>query len=180
MKYIPVYIFLAAVVLLGIAGCGPKQVLPYTEYLPDSRLPDIAIKHPIAVIAVRNHDAEATISCKTAIKEYFVRLDDLNTTAVDSLYDILRRKNINVDTNADRKLYISIVDIFCPKIEVSRVKAIDFRVTLRVRTGSNISRDFIGHNTAGSVRTHQNFAKAINSALLEIFRDNVIMDYLKN
>jgi hypothetical protein len=177
MKKSIFFIFCFAASLLGVLGCYINiQIVPPQEQVEELRLPQIALQHSVAVVAVKTLDSTSVEFCTGRGRRYMGKLDDMTDAAVKNLKEIFKRKNIALAEQADKKLSITVIGASCTRAAYS----MSFHADIRVQAGDNISREFAGANFGSFLNEDANFSQAINEALLQMFKSEAIMNYLKH
>jgi hypothetical protein len=179
MKKCALYSLLFAMIIFCVTGCGPHyhQVVTQLEPVDEDNLPEINMSQPVSIVAVLNPSVPKTeLFYRTGGHHFLCTLDDLTGTAVQNLEDMLKRKKIILDANAGKKLKIAVI---AAKID-SGNNLCGYIVTIRVMAGDNLSYDFTGINKGTDWNREKNLSQAINEALLQLFKNEAIMGYLKN
>ncbi len=162
-------------------GANYKLVIPDRHRLEDSRLPDISTNNPVRLVADHNHVPLPVRMCTIESGVYHTKMDDLTDAAVSSLEDVLKRKNIQVNADAKKILYISISEAHCVMERLSFSQSVfRFTVKLTVSFDDDIVKDFFGSQGTGSgMAANRSISDAINYAVCEMLKDEEIINYLK-
>jgi hypothetical protein len=111
---------------------------------------------------------------------YRTKMDELTDTAVACAEDVLRRKNIHVKADAKKVLRISISGAHCVMERPSFWNAVfQYTVTLTVSFDDDVIKEFAGsHGTGSATAANSTISDAINFAVLKMFKDQEIINYL--
>ena len=102
---------------------------------------------------------------------------DLTDYAVQSLTDIFTRNEVEVTEGAEKSLTISIDHASC----VQELNAMKYVVDLNVIAGDQPPKQFSGYQRLWSARAMSfTVTAATLNAVLEMFKDDAIMNYLED
>ena len=166
--------------LAGHAFGATLLVMPDRHRVENASLPDISINHPVSVVAEHNNVPSPVRMCTVESGVYLTKMDELTDAAVASAEDVLKRKNIQVNADAKRILYISISEAHCviERLSFSQ-RVFKFTVKLTVSFDDDIIKEFLGsHGTGSATAANSSISDAINFAVLTMFKDQEIMNYL--
>jgi hypothetical protein len=175
---------LITIIVIGFTGCTINhQIVPPLRQVDIQKLPEITMRHPVAIVAVRNPAAPMAEVCVGEVHRYISKIDDLTDSAVRNLEDMLKRKNITLDAKAAKILRIAVIDAYCNMNAVvgGVIAGRKYHVKIQVKAGDSITEDFWGYNVGGHIfGTDTHVSDAINEAFLKMFKSEAIVGYLKN
>lgn len=157
-------------------------VIPDRHRLNDSCLPKISINNPVRLVAEHNNMPLPVRICTVETGVYQTKMDDLTDAAVAALKDVLNRKNIQLNDDAKKILYISISEAYCVIERLSFSQSVyKFTVKLTVSSDNDIIiKEFMGsHGTESARAGNSSISEAINFAVCEMLKDEEIINYLK-
>ena len=162
-------------------GANYYLVMPDRHRVEDSRLPNISTNNPVRLVAEHNNVPLPVRMCTIESGVYHTKMDDLTDAAVASLEDVLKRKNIQVNADAKKILYISITEAHCVIERLSFSQSVlNFTVKLTVSFDDDIIKVFTGsHGTGSGMAANSSISDAINYAVGEMLKDEEIINYLK-
>jgi hypothetical protein len=162
-------------------GANYNLVIPDRHRPEDSCLPNISTNHSVRLVAEHNNVPLPVKICTVESGVYHTKKDDLTDAAVASVEDVLKRKNIQVNTAAKKILYISISEAHCVIERLSFSQSIfNFTVKLSVSFDDDNIKEFAGSHGTGSGKTaNRSISDAINYAVCEMLKDEEIINYLK-
>lgn len=166
--------------LAGHAFSANLLVMPDRHRVEDASQPDISINHPVSVVAEHNNVPTPVRMCTMESGVYLTKMDELTDSAVASAVDVLKRKNIHVKGDAKKVLRISISEAHCVMERPSFWNAVfQFTVTLTVSFDDDVIKEFTGsHGTGSATAANSVISDAINFAVLKMFKDQEIINYL--
>ncbi len=167
-----IHIILLAVV---IAGCSHQVNVQHTLVAEEHLLPAISSSGLVAVIDQSQKPLGETEFCDAFGRAYSTQYNDFSAYAMHSIADLLTRNNIHVDATAEKKLIISDLKAACETDGLLK-----FSMALTVTTGNGLKKSFRGHQRFFHLyeRDFALSAATLNAAL-EMFKDDDILDYLK-
>lgn len=162
-------------------GANYNLVIPDRHRLSDSCLPKISINNPVKLVAEHNNTPLPVRICTVETGVYQTKMDDLTDTAVAALKDLLNRKNVQLNDDAKKILYISISEAYCVIERLSFSQSVyNFTVKLTVSFDNDIIKEFMGsHGTESARAGNSSISEAINFAVCEMLKDEEIINYLK-
>jgi hypothetical protein len=142
----------------------------------DGDLPAINIQGPVAVSEHPAKPSGVVELCHAGGRNYTADYGEFTAFAARSVKDILTRKGIRVAHSADKHLVVSIPQAAC----YTQGFAVYFDVTVAVETGSGLKKQFIGTERTHDIRRrHLAVSGATLKAVLEMFKDKEILQYLE-
>ena len=172
----PVVLLIFAIVS-GAACSMPHQVVPVPQPIDDESLPRLGVASAIAVEPLPGMQSKEFELCSAGPHSYTVTSAALTKTAISVTREVLRHNGIEVNPDSVKKLRIRAVDSRC-----SLEKMVYRHVTtINVHAGDSIVKNFSGSRSVGHVfSTSFAVEMTINQAVLEMFKDRQILDYLQN
>lgn len=150
MKY---YRLLPLFMLIALAGCSLKYEPKPSPVQPD-KIPTLDITQPFALVNAQRSDA--VINLPVSPYTVTVNLYKTTDTLIALIKDELNKKGVAVSESADKKIKISVVDIWMvPRVGVFKC---DFNIT------ADIGGNAIGMKASGE---SWNYEKAMDLALTE-------------
>lgn len=169
--------FLLLIIIVFFLGCAKHQVKPVPQPIDDKSLPKLSEIYSVAVEPFANRQTKQFDLCGAGSHSYRVTSDDLTNTAVEVTREVLRSNDVKIDNNSNKKIRISAIDSNC-RLEKMAYR---YETTLRILAGDSIKKDFSGYRSVGHVfSTSFAVEMTINQAVLEMFKDRQIIDYLQN
>jgi hypothetical protein len=144
--------------------------------LAEGQLPEMDICRPVALKALGDGNDESVTICTSRGYRYNASMSDLTRTALAVAIEVMLRNHVVVAANADRQLSLVVVTVGC---ELG-FWTMDYTARIRVRAGQPTEREFIGRESARSLRgTKWAVEHAIVNAVLSMFSDPSILEYLQ-
>jgi len=155
-------------------------VMPDRHRVEDASLPNISINHPVSVVAEHNNVPSPVRMCTMESGDYRTKMDELTDAAVASAEDVLRRKNVPVKGDSKKVLRLSISEARCVMERPSFWNPVfQYTVTLTVSFDDDVIKEFTGsHGSGSAMAANSVISVAINLAVLKMFKDQEIIDYL--
>ena len=166
-------------ILFMLAGCSINhQVIPAQEQNIDlSMLPRLTIDQSVDLVGKKQSTNGLIRVCSAGAHKYYANVDDLTLGAIAAARDILTRNSVTIDPKGEKKLSIAAQDAVCDIGWWS----IGYYATIRVTAGQDIVKTFKGEQNIGHVfGTSWAVEQALNNAVIEMFKDPDILNYLKN
>ena len=169
--------FLLLIIIIIFFACAKHQVKPVPQPIDDKSLPKLSIINIIAIEPLANQPTKRFDLCSAGAQSYRVTSDDLTNAAVEVAREVLRSNDVKIVNNSNKKIWLSAINSNC-RLEK---RAYRHEITLRILAGDSIKKDFSGYRSVGHVfSTRFAIEMAINQAVLEMFGDRQIIDYLQN
>jgi len=169
--------FLLLIIIVIFFGCAKHQVKPVPQPIDDKSLPKLSIVNIIAIEPVANQQTKLFDLCSAGAHSYRVTSDDLTNAAVEVAREVLRSNDVKIDNNSNKKIWLSAIDSNC-RLEKMAYR---YEITLRILAGDSIKKDISGYRNVGHVfSTSFAIEMSINQAVLKMFKDRQIIDYLQN
>lgn len=157
-----------------LSGCMHHHLTPARVPLEVSEVPVISTKNSVSVQTSLTEVPENMLVHSHGAHQYEFTTNDLNNYACKSLTAMLKKNNIVVSDNSQKKFAVDVVSAHSDIMPfMSKVTAI-----IKVKTGDNIVREFSGTEISKGLTT--SVSQAINNALVEMLKDKYILDYLVN
>ena len=170
-------------IIFMLAGCSINhQVIPAQEQNIDlSMMPRLTIDQSadlaVDLVAKKQSTNGLIRVCSAGAHKYYANVDDLTQGAIAAARDILSRNGVSIDPKGAKKLSIAAQDAVCDIGWWS----IGYYATIRVTAGQDIVKTFKGEQNIGHVfGTSWAVEQALNNAVIEMFKDPDILNYLKN
>jgi hypothetical protein len=172
--------FVFVLVAMG-SGCVTERVsLQQPDPVPSSRLPKVTSHSAVALIALRgSENPDVVIGGRTSVgglveHDFTVRLDEFTNATVKGLENALRRMDVIVDPNADKKVTVQATKA---GPEAGWVDA-RFVLTIKVQAGDRMRREFTSAPRFGV--DEDPIGSAINNNVLSVVNNRAFQEFLEN
>ena len=134
------------------------------------------MKTPVSIVAVPHNSSGNVNFCKKGLGPMTLDYADITDYAVRSLTDIFTRNKVEVTEGVEKSLIVSIDQASC----IQEFNGLKYVVDINVAAGDQPPKQFSGFQRLWSARAMSfTVTAATLNAVLEMFKDDAIMNYLE-